>query len=706
LSSASATYPVAVILAYRKQGVELKISGDLLDSEIELGGVSTRDIAHLAEIVLGGPASPDLVELIVSRSEGNPYFAEQIIRYLQEESLLEMSSSGWRQVRRGRSSVLPQDISALLVARLDQLAREVKAVVQTASVLGREFEVRVLAQMLGPDAETEEYVSEAEKAAIWLPLREMRYIFYHALLRDAAYSMQMRARRRELHRLALGALETVYAGDLGNHYAELAYHAENGDLREKTQEYYTLAGRVSAGLYQNNQAVDYFSRALAYTAFDDLETQFDLVMERVEVLSRMAKRDLQLKDLDTLESWAGRLLDNDRLTKVMMLRSAYHFFLGNYQESIEYAQKAGDASDALTESDLAHYTQVVWATSLFRLGRMEEAMQRARSTLERAQALMNRNEECRILNIMGWIAFEQKESFRAIKYLAEALAIAREVKNLDVEAKALNNLAMAEGSLNGNYALAREYHRQASSLFQETGDRHGLGHSYANLGFVAAMQGDFPAARTYHNQAIRIAREDGEQYLELYTLMNLSSLDAIDNNAASARQNARQAVDLAQKTSDRSGEGWAMLYLGHAFLLQGDHENAHASYRKSLEIRVELDQPALSMEPIAGLVETYMAMGDLDSASQEAEKIVQFLRTGSTLEGTDEPLRVYHTCYRCLEKRKDPRSMQILQQAKTLLEAQVSKFSDETDRRRYVENIPWRRAIWYEEFSKAVDTSA
>ena len=149
-----------------------------------------------------------------------------------------------------------------------------------------------------------------------------------------------------------------------------------------------------------------------------------------------------------------------------------------------------------------------------------------------------------------------------------------------------------------------------------------------------------------------------------------------------------------------------MLYLGHAFLLQGAHESAHASYRKSLEIRVELDQPALSMEPIAGLVETYMAMGDLDSASREAEKIVQFLRTGSTLEGTDEPLRVYHTCYRCLEKRKDPRSMQILQQAKTLLEAQVSKFSDETDRRRYVENIPWRRAIWYEEFSKAVGTSA
>jgi hypothetical protein len=56
-------------------------------------------------------------------------------------------------------------------------------------------------------------------------------------------------------------------------------------------------------------------------------------------------------------------------------------------------------------------------------------------------------------------------------------------------------------------------------------------------------------------------------------------------------------------------------------------------------------------------------------------------------------LRVFYACYRLLEKKQDPRSLQVLQQASTILDAQVSNFADDEARKRYVENIPWRRAI-------------
>jgi hypothetical protein len=59
----------------------------------------------------------------------------------------------------------------------------------------------------------------------------------------------------------------------------------------------------------------------------------------------------------------------------------------------------------------------------------------------------------------------------------------------------------------------------------------------------------------------------------------------------------------------------------------------------------------------------------------------------------DEPLRVYYTCYQYLRRREDPRAGQVLKVAKDLLEGQVSRFSDEVDRKRYVENIPWRLAV-------------
>ena len=88
-----------------------------------------------------------------------------------------------------------------------------REVVQTAAVLGREFEVQVLAQHVAGRGRARAEVALAEEAAIWSALSELRYLFKHVLLRDAAYDMQVRARRAELHQLAAEALETLYADD-------------------------------------------------------------------------------------------------------------------------------------------------------------------------------------------------------------------------------------------------------------------------------------------------------------------------------------------------------------------------------------------------------------------------------------------------------------------------------------------------------------
>ena len=91
---------------------------------------------------------------------------------------------------------MPTDVRAVLVARLDRLSQNVRDVVQTASVLGWEFEVQLLAQMLHGDPGLRGKVAQAEEMSIWSPLNELRYLFKQALLRDAAYSMQLRARRQ------------------------------------------------------------------------------------------------------------------------------------------------------------------------------------------------------------------------------------------------------------------------------------------------------------------------------------------------------------------------------------------------------------------------------------------------------------------------------------------------------------------------------
>jgi len=689
--AAEGAFPIALIVTSRQQGASLEKG--LIDTRIILRGLSRDALGHLIETLLGGLVAPELVSLMMERSEGNPYFAEQIIRYLQEENLIETSKVGWTLIKRLDDAFLPGDVRAVLVARLDQLARGVRESVQTASVLGRQFEVPLLVHMLREDKHVFQNVVEAEKASIWGPLDEMHYIFSHGLLRDAAYEMQMQARRKELHALAVDALEQLY-GDVKNRYAELAHHAKYAELGLKAQKYYMLAGKVAAESYQNHQAIEYYKRALAFTPLNKLKTQFEILIERVELFNRVGNRPAQLKDLGMLEALAVQLDDSEPVAKVLMLRASYCFAIGDYLKTIDFAKQAEIYSPHLAKLELGLYTQLVWSLALLRLGRLDQSMQRAQDTLERQRAAGNRKEEARVLTCMGLIALEQKEPTNAQKYLVESLEIAREGKDLSLQARALNNLGLSECSVNGNYLRAHEYYEESYNITREIGDRHSESVALGNLGLVAALQGDFVTARSYHEQSLVLTRETGNRSQEITTLTNLSAVAAIQNEANAALEYAQSAAQLAQRILERSGEAWAMLYMGHAHLLRNELQLAKAAYQSSLEIRNELGQPSLSMEPIAGLVEMYLQVDDPKSAWREADKIMVFLESGSTLDGAEEPLRVYYACYRALEKTKDPRSKQVLQTAISLVETQVLKFNDDVARDRYIQNIPWRRAIW------------
>ena len=101
----------------------------------------------------------------------------------------------------------------------------------------------------------------------------------------------------------------------------------------------------------------------------------------------------------------------------------------------------------------------------------------------------------------------------------------------------------------------------------------------------------------------------------------------------------------------------------------------------------------LVMEAQAGLVETALLEGDLSEAEKRAEIILAYLANNGTLDGTEEPLRIYLALVQALKELKDPRGSSILQTAKQILDGQVSLLKDELSRRMYVQNVPWRKAI-------------
>jgi tetratricopeptide (TPR) repeat protein len=422
--------------------------------------------------------------------------------------------------------------------------------------------------------------------------------------------------------------------------------------------------------------------------------QFDLLVERVELFKRLGEQSSHLKDLESLRVLANELDDPQREAMVEMLFSHYYISTGDYPSVILHAERVMNLNRTFQDADTILKTYQVWPLALLRLGKLEDAMQVAREGRRLAQEISDPVKEGYILVSMGLIAIEQKKPSFAQEYLEKAVAISQLAQDRRLESRALGNLGSFAGFILQDYALAREYLERVLGLFRLFSERSQEAAVLTNLGWVAGMLGDFEAAFSYYARALPLAREVGSLYSESHILVNLSAVSGVRQDGAASLEYAQKSLELSKRTGDKAGEAWSYLYMGYAYLIQNDYQRAENSFRQAVLIREELGQTVLKTEPMAGLIQAYLMREDAATALAEVENIISILEAAGTLEGTEEPLRVYYACYLALEKNKDPRSKTILQSAGELLETQVSKLRDEKSRRIFIENVPWRLSIY------------
>jgi predicted ATPase/class 3 adenylate cyclase len=692
LAEGERQYPIAIIATQRPEGESPWAADQLPVRELPLNKLALGDLSQLAAGILSHPTSNSLLALLEARAEGNPFFAEQILYYLLERNALALDADGKYFAKAGVEIFLPTDVRSVLVARLDRLTRQVREMVQTASVLGREFEVRVLSEMLHSDQDFSRHLIQAENADIWTALSEIAYIFRHALLRDAAYSMQLLVRQRELHGLAVSAMEMVYRDALEPYYGELAYHAEKAGSREKSLHYLTLAGKLALGAYQNQRAIDYFTRALAVIPEDDLRVRFDILIERAEAYYRVSQFDAQSADLDTLEVLANRLNLDEFIGRVYSKRSHYFNSLGDFHNAILYADKGIAHSGAAGDNANLLASYLVRQSALMHIGQTAEAMQQGRGAMELAKQIHDRRGESVVFTVLGLIAIENEGPASARFYHEQALDISREIKDRYLEAKILNNLANAVVFL-GDFPAAQDYYSQSFSIFHEHGDLSGEGLILSNLGWLSGILGDYSAARDYYERCLMILRKIGGRMEEMYAYINLGAIEIAQGFAQEALVWLEKAFGLSTSIGEPAAAGWGHFYAGYAYLLGGEFDLAVQSFLSSVDVRMQLDSPILAMESRAGLCKAYQKSGGLDAAKSEVGQMINYIEENRTLEGMEEPLLAFLSVIDVLEETKDPRSVVVLQYATQFLETQVSKLRSHEARRTFVENVPWRRRI-------------
>ena len=224
---------------------------------------------ELLSALLGDSAAlQPLKQLILEKTEGNPFFIEEIVQALREQGLVARLSAGAAEDRVPLPTDLqiPATVQGVLAARIDRLAAAEKELLQTLVVIGKEFSLSLLTQVV-PQTEAElqgklAHLQTAEFIYEQPAFPEPDYLFKHVLTQEVAYGTVLQDTRKALHERTAQAIESLYSTKLEDHYRELAYHYSRSGNTQKAVEYLHLAGQQAVQRSADAEAISHLTTAL------------------------------------------------------------------------------------------------------------------------------------------------------------------------------------------------------------------------------------------------------------------------------------------------------------------------------------------------------------------------------------------------------------------------------------------------------------
>ncbi len=262
------TAPTLVIVNQRSTA-DLDLPGDRLT----LGALDHNAVGALLAARLGGTASSSLVSFVATEAGSNAFFVEELASHLAESGALRRSvvDDAWQLASEADRDSIPPTVRAVLAARLDGLDDSPRRVAREASVVGRDFLYRILAEITALPAELGRSLRSLEDAGLvrrHTPADEPVYLFQHALTREVAYEALVRGERARLHRAVAHALERLFPAQLSEMPELLAHHWRLAGDVERAVSYLTRSGDRAVDRYAIDEAHQHYA-----TAYDLLMTE-------------------------------------------------------------------------------------------------------------------------------------------------------------------------------------------------------------------------------------------------------------------------------------------------------------------------------------------------------------------------------------------------------------------------------------------------
>jgi class 3 adenylate cyclase len=231
---------------------------------LDLNRLTRSEALKLMKLRMDVDTVPQAIEdLILSRSEGNPFFIQEIIKTLMDKRIIAIRRRKLEILSDNIESGVPETIQGIIMARIDRIQDSIKDVLFSASVIGREFSRPLLEQVI--DKKNDVVTNLTELKALELVLEkdeanEAEYLFKHYLIQEVAYNTILLNKRKELHGAIARAIEELFADRLMEFYELLAFHYEKAEQWDKAAEYLSRSGHKVRQMYSQEESKDFFER--------------------------------------------------------------------------------------------------------------------------------------------------------------------------------------------------------------------------------------------------------------------------------------------------------------------------------------------------------------------------------------------------------------------------------------------------------------
>jgi class 3 adenylate cyclase/predicted ATPase len=350
----------------------------------------------------GGVTQPrqGLKQLILAKTEGNPFFMEEIVQALVEQGVLVRDPGAGGVAFKPASTTtpltkiqLPPTVQGVLAARIDRLGADEKALLQTLAVIGKEFSLSLLRYVVDkPEDELHQLLSHLQAAEFIYEqpaFPEPEYTFKHALTQEVAYNSVLLERRKGLHERAAQATETLFHERLEEHYSELAHHYRRSGNTEKAVEYLQRAGRQAMQRSAYAEAIGHLTIALELlkTLPDTPERiQQELVLQTALGPALMATKGYAAPEVEHAYARARELcqlvMEAPQVSRVLRGLRVFYFVRAEFQTARELGEQLLSLAERQHDPALLLEAHLALGGTLFYLGELT----RARAHLEQGIA--------------------------------------------------------------------------------------------------------------------------------------------------------------------------------------------------------------------------------------------------------------------------------------------------------------------------------